>query len=126
MKRLLLVASVLAFSLTLSAPALAGHNDHLRGQRLNRRPGRIVVHETYHRVRPRIGFHLSIGYPGVHYAPAPFYHVPPPLYYYRALPVFEAPGPCGVYLGAHYVRDARRGVRVYHDGLRHGRRGYRR
>ena len=125
MKRLLLVASVLAVSLALPVQALAGHNDHRRGQRFDRRPARFVVHHSQVRVRPRIGFHLSIGYPGVYYAPAPYYYVPQPIYYHRALPVFAAPGPCGVHVGAHYVWDARRGVRVYHGGHRHGPRGHR-
>lgn len=127
MKRLPLIASVLALTFTWTAPALAGHNDHLRGHRIDRRPVRIVVHNTSHRVRPRIGFQLRLGVPGVYYvpgadrgpyfAPAPYY-LPAPIAYHHTLPVF-APARCGFFVGAHCVWDARRGVRLYHRGHRH-------
>lgn len=127
MKRLLLIASVLALAFTFSAPALAGHHDHLRGHRMNRRPVRIVVPHTHRRIRPRIGFQLSLGVPGAWYVPGAYddpcfvpapYFAPAPMAYYHALPVF-APARCRFFVGAHYVWNARRGVRLYHQGHRH-------
>lgn len=135
MKRLLLFGSVVALALTVATPALAGHRDHRRGhaRRVVVRPSVhvAVIGNPLYLVRPRAGFHLSIGTPGFIHAPAPYYHapvsyyVPAPIHYHRSLPVFAAPAPCGAFVGAHYVWDARRGARLYHEGHRsRGARGH--
>jgi hypothetical protein len=114
MKKILMIAMVVALGLSLSTPLLAGHRDHWRGHSVRGYRGgyhgrggyRSGCYVPYAGSRPRASLYFGFG--------APVYYAPPPAYYY-APPVVVDPGYYRpVWVPGHYAYD--RGARIFISG----------
>jgi hypothetical protein len=109
MKKVLMIAVVMALGLALATPVLADHRDHYRGH-----PARLVrggYHTVYYAPsypRPKRRTSIFFGFGVPLFAPAPVYVYQPP-------PIVVGPGYCEpVFIPGHYVYD--RGGRFYVAG----------